>query len=63
VDTLIGVRRVKAIRLEDLQRLARSVKRLQPFVIAADWRPRPADERLAALAPPATEPPRQMSLF
>jgi predicted DNA-binding helix-hairpin-helix protein len=63
VDTLIGVRRVKAIRLEDLQRLARSVKRLQPFVITADWRPRPADERLEALAPPATEPPRQMSLF
>jgi predicted DNA-binding helix-hairpin-helix protein len=63
VDTLIGVRRVKAIRIEDLQRLARSVKRLQPFVITADWRPRAIDERLDALAPPATEPPRQMSLF
>jgi putative DNA modification/repair radical SAM protein len=63
VDTLIAVRRVKAIRLEDLQRLAKSVKRLQPFVIAADWTPRPVDERLAELAPPIAEPPRQLSLF
>ena len=63
VDTLIGVRRVKAIRLEDLQRLAKSVKRLLPFVVTADWRPGAVDERLAEVAPPATEPPRQLSLF
>ena len=63
VDTLIEVRRVKAIRLEDLQRLTRSLKRLQPFVIAEDWRPRAVDERLAELASPSAEPPRQMSLF
>ncbi|WP_174300022.1 putative DNA modification/repair radical SAM protein [Caulobacter sp. S45] len=62
VDTLIGVRRVKAIRLEDLQRLARSVKRLQPFVITADWRPGAVDERLAEVAPPVVKPV-QLSLF
>ena len=62
VDTLIAVRRVKAIRLEDLQRLAKSVKRLQPFVIAADWTPATVDERLAEVAPPTVEP-RQLSLF
>jgi putative DNA modification/repair radical SAM protein len=63
VDTLIAVRRVKAIRLEDLQRLAKSVKRLQPFVVTADWRPAAVDERLAEIAPPVAEPPRQLSLF
>ena len=62
VDTLIAVRRVKAIRLEDLQRLARSIKRLQPFVVTADWRPAAVDERLAEVAP-LPEAPRQMSLF
>ena len=62
VDTLIAVRRVKAIRLEDLQRLARSVKRLQPFVITQDWRPGAADERLAAVVPPVMQPV-QLSLF
>ena len=62
VDTLIGVRRVKAIRLEDLQRLCRSVKRLQPFVITADWRPGAVDERLAELAPKRVKPV-QLSLF
>ncbi len=62
VDTLIEVRRIKAIRLEDLQRLARSVKRLQPFVITADWRPGTVDERLAEVAPKAVKPV-QLSLF
>ncbi len=62
VDTLIGVRRIKAIRLEDLQRLARSVKRLQPFVITADWRPGTVDERLAEVAPKVVKPV-QLSLF
>ena len=62
VDTLIGVRRVKAIRLEDLQRLSKSLKRLQPFVVTADWRPAAVDERLAEVAP-AAEAPRQLSLF
>ena len=63
VDTLIGVRRVKAIRLEDLQRLARSVKRLLPFVITQDWRPAAVDERLAEVAPHAVVQPLQLSLF
>ena len=44
VDRLIGVRRFKAIRLEDLGRLSGSVKRLQPFVICADWRPMTLDD-------------------
>ena len=62
VDTLLAVRRIKAIRLEDLQRLTRSVKRLQPFVIAADWKPDAAQDRLAEVAPPSVVP-RQLSLF
>jgi putative DNA modification/repair radical SAM protein len=62
VDALLQVRRVKAVRLEDLKRLARSVRRLQPFVITADWRPRAVDERLAEVAPPPA-PLRQLELF
>ena len=53
---------MKAIRLEDLQRLARSVKRLQPFVVTADWRPSAVEERLAEIAPPLVQP-LQLSLF
>ena len=62
VDALLQVRRVKAVRLEDLKRLVRSVKRLQPFVVTADWRPAAVDERLAEVAPPPA-PPRQLDLF
>ena len=65
VDRLIGVRRFKAIRLEDLGRLSGSVKRLQPFVVCADWRPMTLDDanleqrfRATAQARPV-----QMALF
>ena len=65
VDRLIRVRRYKAIRLEDLGRLSGSVKRLQPFVICADWRPMMLDDanleqRFRAVA---ETKPVQMSLF
>jgi len=65
VDRLIGVRRFKAIRLEDLARLAGSIKRLQPFVICADWRPMLLDAaNLESRFRAATEAkPQQMSLF
>ncbi|MHB8284388.1 MAG: putative DNA modification/repair radical SAM protein [Caulobacteraceae bacterium] len=39
VDRLIVVRRLKAVRLEDLAKLAGSIKRLKAFVICSDWRP------------------------
>ena len=39
VDGLIDLRRCKPIRLEDVRRLTRSLEKLKPFVVAADWTP------------------------
>ena len=39
VDAIIKARRYARLRLEDLARLTRSLDKLRPFVIAADWRP------------------------
>jgi putative DNA modification/repair radical SAM protein len=66
VDKLLGVRRYKAIRLEDLARLSGSVKRVRPFVICEDWRPLAAsdDIQLEARMRAAADPrPVQMTLF
>ncbi|MFC0202902.1 putative DNA modification/repair radical SAM protein [Novosphingobium soli] len=62
VSALLAARRHRTIRLEDLARLTVSVKKLRPFVVAADWRPTLLTDRAdlrARLAPPAT----QMELF
>ena len=62
VDKMLQVRRIKALRLEDVRRLTRGVEKLKPFIVTADWTPGAlidaADlrERLA----PA---PEQQSLF
>lgn len=62
VDAIIAARRHRSIRLEDVSRLSASLRKLQPFVVTADWRPTlltdSADLR-TRLAPPAT----QMELF
>jgi predicted DNA-binding helix-hairpin-helix protein len=39
VDKLIVVRRLKRVTLEDVKRLAGSVKRAQAFMVCDDWRP------------------------
>jgi putative DNA modification/repair radical SAM protein len=39
VDKLVAARRLTRIRLDDLARLAGSMKRARPFVICDDWRP------------------------
>jgi putative DNA modification/repair radical SAM protein len=66
VDRLLGVRRYKSIRLEDLARLAGSVKRVRPFVICEDWRPGAASDDIrleARLRATAETAPTQMMLF
>jgi putative DNA modification/repair radical SAM protein len=67
VDKLIAVRRLKRVRLEDLKRLAGSVKRAQAFVICDDWRPgglTDAADLRARLAPQARRASAaQLSLF
>ena len=62
VDRLLAVRRHKRVRLEDLERLAGSIKRMLPFVVTADWRPAALSDRLDVAGPP-TPPPRQLELF
>lgn len=62
VDRLIAARRTKRLRLEDVKRLARSLEKLKPFIVVADWTPGQLTDRpdlRARLAPP----PEQLSLF
>ena len=62
VGAILAARRHRTLRLEDLARLTRSVAKLRPFVVTADWRPTQLLERAdlrARLAPPA----QQMELF
>jgi len=65
VDRILLARRHTRLRLADVGRLARSLKRLMPFLITADWRPvalaDKADVRPAVTSPP--EAPLQGSLF
>lgn len=63
VDRIVESRRHRTLRLDDLGRLAASIKKLLPFVVAADHRPvRLADvENLRARLAPA--PAAQLSLF
>lgn len=39
VDRIIGSRRLRKLRLEDVARLTVSIARVRPFITAADWRP------------------------
>ena len=39
VDRILSARRHTRLRLADVGRLARSLKRVRPFLIAADWQP------------------------
>jgi len=67
VDKLIAVRRLKRVTLEDLKRLAGSVKRSRPFVVCDDWRPgalTDAADLKTRLAPAARRASAvQLSLF
>jgi putative DNA modification/repair radical SAM protein len=67
VDRLIDLRRFKRVTLEDLKRLAGSVKRLGAFVVADDWRPGAltdaADLALRLKGAAKAAGPAQLSLF
>jgi len=39
VDRLIAARRHRRLRLEDVGRLCQSIRKVRPFIVAADWRP------------------------
>jgi len=60
VDGIVAARRVRQLRLADVARLARSLDKLRPFLIAADWRPTALADRLEPLPRPRME---QLELF
>ena len=62
VDRIIDIRRVTAMRLDDVAKLARSAKTLRPFVTALDWTPGGSLDA-AALARTVKRPAEQLSLF
>jgi putative DNA modification/repair radical SAM protein len=39
VNSVLRARRHRRLRLDDLGRLTRSIDKLRPFIVAADWRP------------------------
>jgi putative DNA modification/repair radical SAM protein len=39
IDKIIAARRLRALGLEDVARLTRSLEKCRPFIIARDWRP------------------------
>jgi predicted DNA-binding helix-hairpin-helix protein len=62
VDKIILARRQRALGLDDIQRLTRSLEKCRPFIIARDWRPfAPADA--ANLRAKLTPPAQQLDLF
>jgi putative DNA modification/repair radical SAM protein len=58
VDKVIASRHFRQLRLADLARLTRSLAKLRPFLIAADWRPTLLADALAPVPRPA-----QLELF
>jgi predicted DNA-binding helix-hairpin-helix protein len=62
VDRIVTARRYAKLRLEDVGRICAGLKRVRPFIIAADWRPTAETDR-ADLRERLSPQPRQMSLF
>lgn len=62
VDRIVLARRHTTLRLEDVGRACAGLKRVRPFIIAADWRPI-ADIDRADLRERLVPRPKQMSLF
>ena len=58
---ILGSRRWRALRLEDLARLCASVKKMMPFITCADWHPGGLTDAADLRAKVA--PARQMELF
>jgi len=63
VDRLIGVRRYKRLRLDDVKRACRGWNKVKPFVVVDDWTPGGLTDsaNLRSLIP--ADPPRQLDLF
>ena len=62
VDRIVGTRRHKKLRLEDVGRLTLSVAKVRPFITAADWSPGGLTDD-AKLRQKLVPQPQQLSLF
>jgi putative DNA modification/repair radical SAM protein len=62
VDRVIEARRHATLRLEDVARVCAGLKRVRPFIIAANWRPTAETDRID-LRQRLVPRPEQMSLF
>jgi putative DNA modification/repair radical SAM protein len=62
VDAILAARRQRRLRLDDVARLTVSIRKLRPFLIAADWRPVALADR-AELRPLVAPAARQLELF
>ena len=64
VDRMIGVRRYRTLRLEDIARLCRGIDKVRPFITALDWTPGGLTDAVDLRAQLVGEPaPVQLSLF
>ncbi|WP_420137097.1 putative DNA modification/repair radical SAM protein [Sphingomonas sp.] len=61
VSAILNSRRSHALRLDDVARLTVSVKKIRPFIIAADWKPILLADSL--LSPPPLSLKSQLELF
>lgn len=61
-DRIVSTRRFHALRLDDLKRLTSSIKKLAPFICAADWRPLTLLDQ-ARLGEQLRPPQKQLDLF
>ena len=62
VERIIATRRYHKLRLDDLTRLTTSVKKLLPFIVAADWQPGTTLDS-SSLATRLRAPVAQLDLF
>ncbi|MCV3272144.1 putative DNA modification/repair radical SAM protein [Roseobacter sinensis] len=62
VNRILGTRRHRRLRYDDLLRIGASMKKAQPFVTAQGWTPGALTDR-ADLRARFTPPPEQLSLF
>lgn len=62
VDRILASRRHRRLRLDDVARMTTSIKKLRPFLVAADWRPVALIAR-ADLRARMTPPASQLELF
>jgi putative DNA modification/repair radical SAM protein len=61
VKAILKTRRHRSLRLDDLSKMTRALKRALPFLVAADWRPTQMLD--AAGLEASLRPPKQMELF